>query len=104
MVDNVLEPMPTRIPLVFASNLSHSVSALFYFETSSTSTQGASVFGEPNMNTTRIHSISGAQKIVDAMVSHGHKAFDTSRFYGNGTSEEVRRRNFDVHPPINLAL
>jgi len=58
--------MPSRIPIVF----------------------GAAVFGEPNTNTTRIHSLSEAQDVVDVIVSYGHKTFDTSRFYGNGSSEE----------------
>lgn len=59
------------------------------------------MFGEPNTNTTRIHSLSEAQEVVDVVVSHGHKAFDTSRFYGYGSSEEVRH-DFLLIPLFNL--
>ncbi|KAF7976453.1 hypothetical protein HWV62_6699 [Athelia sp. TMB] len=49
---------------------------------------GAGSFGTPNTNTTRIHTLAEAQEIVDIVVSHGIKTFDTSRFYGLGSSEE----------------
>ncbi|KZP14581.1 Aldo/keto reductase [Athelia psychrophila] len=58
--------MSTRVPVIF----------------------GAGSFGNPNTNTPRIHTLAESQEVVDIVLSHGIRAFDTSRFYGLGSSEE----------------
>ncbi|KAH7885741.1 NADP-dependent oxidoreductase domain-containing protein [Phlebopus sp. FC_14] len=58
--------MSTRVPLVY----------------------GAAAFGAEGTITTRIHELAECQKSVDYFVGKGFKVFDTSRVYGDGTSEE----------------
>ncbi|KAG1737423.1 NADP-dependent oxidoreductase domain-containing protein [Suillus lakei] len=60
--------MSTRIPLLY----------------------GASQFGAPGPRSigARINTIEDAQKNIDVFASHGHGQIDTSRIYGDGTSEE----------------
>ena len=78
--------MSTRIPLIFVSPL---MVAEYFNAWLIVSGQGGAAFGAPNTNTTRIHTIPEAQKVVDLFMSHGQNGFDTSRAYGFGTSEEV---------------
>ncbi|EGN95084.1 hypothetical protein SERLA73DRAFT_77091 [Serpula lacrymans var. lacrymans S7.3] len=49
---------------------------------------GAAAFGAPNALAARIHDLSDCQEVVHYFLSQGHQVFDTSRYYGNGTSEE----------------
>lgn len=51
--------------------------------------QGGAAFGDPNMNTTRIHTLPEAQAVVDLYIRLGYQNIDESNTYGNGSSEEV---------------
>ena len=54
------------------------------------SRQGAGQLGAPTAANVRVSDRAVAQEFVDLMVSNGHVGIDTSRIYGEGTSEQVR--------------
>ncbi|KAH7908999.1 NADP-dependent oxidoreductase domain-containing protein [Hygrophoropsis aurantiaca] len=49
---------------------------------------GAASFGARGTHAARIHDLPECQKCVDYFVGKGYNVFDTSRIYGDGTSEE----------------
>ncbi|KIK54557.1 hypothetical protein GYMLUDRAFT_1022648 [Collybiopsis luxurians FD-317 M1] len=50
---------------------------------------GAMTFGREGTFQARVHDVKDVEAILDVFVSHGHTEVDTSRFYGEGTSEEM---------------
>lgn len=50
--------------------------------------QGAGGLGSPGTYV-KVTDPAAAQELIDTYVKHGGKTIDTSRLYGNGTSEEV---------------
>ncbi|KAF2867953.1 NADP-dependent oxidoreductase domain-containing protein [Massariosphaeria phaeospora] len=49
---------------------------------------GAMTFGKEGQAQVRTSKLSDASAILDILQKHGHKEVDTSRFYGDGSSEE----------------
>jgi aflatoxin B1 aldehyde reductase len=49
---------------------------------------GAMTFGRPGIEQVRTSDLSDCAAILDVFQSHGHAEIDTSRFYGDGSSEE----------------
>lgn len=44
--------------------------------------------GKPAVEQTRTHTPEAAAALLDILQAHGHNEIDTSRFYGEGSSEE----------------
>ncbi|EIW75850.1 Aldo keto reductase [Coniophora puteana RWD-64-598 SS2] len=49
---------------------------------------GCGLFGKEGTLFAQIHDLEECQKIIDGFTARGHKIMDTSRVYGNGSSEE----------------
>lgn len=49
---------------------------------------GAMTFGKAGVEQTRVHTYDEAAAIIDVFQKHGHNEIDTSRYYGEGSSEE----------------
>ncbi|THU83613.1 Aldo/keto reductase [Dendrothele bispora CBS 962.96] len=50
---------------------------------------GAMTFGHEGKHGVRVHDVKEVERIIDVFLAHGHVEIDNSRFYGEGTTEEV---------------
>ncbi|THU80203.1 Aldo/keto reductase [Dendrothele bispora CBS 962.96] len=50
---------------------------------------GAMTFGFEGKSRVRVHDLKEVEKIIDVFCAHGHAEIDNSRYYGEGTSEQI---------------
>lgn len=65
-------------PATMATNSKTAVKVVF----------GAMTIGKPGIEMTRVHTLDETAALLDTFQAHGHNEIDTSRVYGEGSSEE----------------